>query len=412
MERPGTGSVYARKDWWWIFDPRFSLRARAALIVGAGALVFTFALSAITGLIYRRALEITLGATFETLAFQMSDKLDRAIYERYRSLQLAADLDPFRQGETRPGDRRRILESVQAASPDFAWIGFADLSGRITAATGRIFEGSSHATRPWFLAGRESPYVGSLRDIPELGVELPPSDAGEPSFRFLDVAVPVLGADGKLVGVLAGHVRWNWARAAQLSVVPEATGARERIGVTVYSASGDVLLDSGASGWSRPPDAPSVGEGRRFRGAIFENTAGGSSYLTGYMRSRGFREYRGIGWLTVVRQPVDRAFASVASLRRSIVLWGSLLALSAGVAAWIMAGRHARRLHVVGAAADRIREGDILTVLPRPKGETEMAHMCRALSDLVEDLRANQEALQAERARMAAQIREREAAKH
>ena len=409
MERPASDSVSARKDWWWIFDPRYSLRARAALIVGCGTVAFTLLLSAVTGLIYQRALAIYLGATFETLAFQVSDKLDHTIHERYRTLQLATDLDPLRGLDVRPAERRRLLESLQTASPEFAWIGFGDASGRVVAGTNGLFEGTAVAMRPWFQGARERPYVGSLREIPELAREIPAAEEGE-SHRFLDIAVPVIGADGNFAGVLAGHLRWNWSHAVQSSVVPE-TAARERIGVTVYGANGAVLLDSAAPGWTQPPDPPTVGENRRFRGFIFENAASGSSYLTGYMRSRGFREYRSLGWLTVVRQPVDRAFASVASLRRSIVLWGAVLAAAAGISGWIVAGRHARRLYLIGAAADRIREDDILTVLPRPAGESEMASMCRSLGDLVEDLRAKRETLNAENARLKAQIREHDPAK-
>jgi hypothetical protein len=407
MERPRNDSVSARKDWWWIFDPRYSLRARAALIVAGGVLVFTWALTQITGVIYRRALENHLGATFETLAFQASDKLDRTIFERYRTLLFAADLDPLRAPQRPPAELRRLLAALQSASAEFAWIGFADASGRVIAAANGLFEGTDVGTRTWFRSGREHPYVGTLRDIPELARVSSPADDGETSNRFLDIAVPVVGADGNFAGVLAAHLSWSWARAVQLSVVPE-TAVRERIGLTVYGARGDVLLDSGASGWDHPPDPPPVGEGRRYRGALLENTQGGSTYLTGYMRSRGFREYRGLGWLAVVRQPKDRAFASVASLRRSIALWGFALAAIGGMAGWIIGGRHARRLYLIGAAAERIHEGDILTVLPRPAGQTEMADMCGALGDLVEDLRSRQEALLVENARLAAQARERE----
>jgi hypothetical protein len=171
-----------------------------------------------------------------------------------------------------------------------------------------------------------------------------------------------------------------------------------------------VLLDSGASGWTQPPEAPPVGEGRRFRGSLTEPT-GGTTYLTGYSRSRGFREYRGVGWLVVIRQPAERTFAPVDALRRAIAQWGAGLTALAVIAAWILAGRHARRLRSVRAAAERIREGDILSVLPRPKDESEIAAMCGALDDLVEDLRAKQEKLTAENARLTAQLRENDAAK-
>jgi len=236
-----------------------------------------------------------------------------------------------------------------------------------------------------------------------------PSDT-ESSGRFLDLAVPVTNANGNLVGVLAAHLRWGWTRDVQLSVVSE-SAFREHIGVTLYSAAGEVLLDSGASGWTQPPERPPISEGRRFRGAMFERIAGGTNYLTGYARSRGFREYHGIGWLTVVRQPVKHAFESVESLQRSISVCGAVVAVMAGLAGWIAVSRHARRLRLIGAAAGRIREGDILTVLPPPTGQSEMAGMCQALGDLVEDLRGKNESLSVENARLRRHVREGDAAK-
>ena len=403
--RPASDTRSAKRDWWWIFDPRCSLRARAALYIGGGLLAFTFLLSWITATLFRRTLEHHLADTFETLAFQVGDKLDRAVYERYRMLQTAASLAALRDAAAPIADRRRVLDVLQESSPEFAWIGLTDSSGQIIAGTNRRLEGTAVEARPWFRHGRELPFVGALQEIPNLARELAASSDGGAENRFLDLAVPVTGATGQFAGVLAAHVRWDWSREVQQSVVPE-SAAREHIGVTIYGPGRDVLLDSGASGWTQPPDAPSVGEGRRFRGAIFETTAGGTAYFTGYSRSRGFREYRGIGWLTVVRQPVERAFASVSTLRRAIVLWGSVLSLAAASAAWIVAGRHAKRLRSVRAAAERIHEGDILSVLPRPKGGSEFAAMCGALGDLVEDLRAKEEKLTQENARLGGNIRE------
>ena len=73
---PARHASAARRDWWWIFDPRCSLRARAALSIGGGLVAITLLLSWLTGVLYRRSLEAHLAGTFETLAFQIGDKLD------------------------------------------------------------------------------------------------------------------------------------------------------------------------------------------------------------------------------------------------------------------------------------------------------------------------------------------------
>ena len=374
------------RDWWWVFDPRVSLRAAAALFVGLGTVLLTFLIAWIAGRNLHRTIEQQSGLSFESLAVQMSDRLDRTLYERYRTLQFAANLDLLRSYATPVAERRRALLALQDATPDFAWLGFADAQGKLIAATKGYAEGSSVSERRWYRTTREQPYAGGPREAHDLPAELLPPEEGELAPRVFDLSVPVLDPDGRFAGVLAAHVRWGWTREALTSVVPEAA-RRERQGITVYSADGDALLDSGGSGWTRPPDAPALPDRRRARGYLVEATSLGTTYLTGYARSRGYREYRGLGWVTVLRQPVGQAFAPVTALRDTIARWGFSFAVAGMLGAWFYADRFSRRLRAVGTAAGRIQGGDVLARLPSGKGDGELARMCGALNRLVDNLR-------------------------
>lgn len=378
------------REWWWIFDPRLSLRAALALTVGGGTLLLVGLIAWIAATSLRRSIQAQVEATFETLAVQVADKIDRTIYERYRALQLAASLATLRGGsDTAPAERRRALEAIQDVSPDFAWIGLLDATGRVLVATRGQSEGAALGERSWFLLARDRPYIGNPR---EQGVNARDAAGSEdePNPRVFDLAVPVAGPNGQFAGVIAAQVRWGWTRDVQASVVSD-QARRDLIGVTVYGANKEVLLDSGASGWSQPPEVPAIADGRRGRGALMEETPFGTTYLTGFARSRGIREYRGLGWIAAVRQPAERAFAPVEALKRSILRWGVLLAACVFATGWVVGGRHARRLRNIGIAADRIREGDILTVLPRPRGDSEIARMCAALGEMVDHFRGSEE---------------------
>ncbi|HEY1109893.1 MAG TPA: cache and HAMP domain-containing protein [Opitutaceae bacterium] len=380
---PPSASRPPSTEWWWILDPRRSLRARVALTVGAGSLLFSAALTWTIGATYRRTLEAQTSASFEALAFQLVDKLDRTLYERYRTLALSATLAPLRDPVAHPAEQRRLLDSIKDSAPEFAWVGFADRSGHIVAAADGVFENESTERRGWYHLAQRNAHAGPLHPIPELTGS---ASTGDSPPRYLDLAVPVLNADGVFRGVLAAHIGWAWARDVQLSVIPEALVGKH-IGVTLY-ADTDVLLDSDAYGWTQPPEPPANVDPRRPRGAFLENTSVGAAFVTGFARSRGFRDYRGQGWLAVVRQPVEHAFAQVATLRRSVGAWAVSLSLAATIAAWFLAAPHARRLRSVRASAERIHEGDVLTVLPSPKDNSELSQMCQALDALVEDLRA------------------------
>lgn len=374
------------RDWWWIFDPRLSLRAAAALLVGVGMVLFTVLIAWLASRSLHRSLEAQLGQRFETLAVQVSDRLDHTLYERYRALLFAASLDTLRSYATSPAERRRVFAALQETAPDLVWISFIDAQGRIVASTQSRVEGTSAADRPWFRGAREHPYAGGPRESRDLPAEILAPESGETLPRVFDLAVPVTDPEGRFAGVLAAHLRWGWTREVLTAVIPEPI-RRDQIGVTVYSADGDALLDSGGSGWTHPPDTPALPDPRRFRGSVIEPTALGTTYLTGFVRSRGLREYRGLGWITAVRQPVMRAFTPVAALRDTIMRWGLGFTTVGMIVAWLAAARHSRRLRSVGTAAARIEQGDILARLPSGRGDGELARMCGALDRMVDNLR-------------------------
>jgi HAMP domain-containing protein len=384
--------------WWHLLDPRRSLRARAALTVGGVAAAFTVGLSWGAGALFRGTIEAERSARFESLAFQLADKIDRSLYERQRALALAARLPAIRDAAAAPAAARQALEALQDAAFDFSWLGITDAAGRVVVATGRLNEGADAGAQPWFRGATERPHLGPPRERPDLARLAAADDDGRAATRFLDVAVPFIGETGQFAGVLAAHVRWNWSADVLLSVVPDAL-VRENIGGTLYDAATEALLDSGSSGWSQPPEPPAVPETRGARGTLTETPAGGAPFYTAYARSRGFRDYRGLGWVAVVRQPLDLALAPVTALRRTIEACGFALAAIGALAAWIVAGRTARRLRAIGVAAHRIRGGDALALLPRPHGTDELAGMNRALDA----------ALTAERDRLAAQLHARDA---
>ena len=163
---PLSASVRDPDDWWWIFDPRQSLRARATLIFGGLALVFSLLVGWSAEKLLRQQLERQRGPEFETLAVQIADKLDRALDAHLSALQFTAALAPMKNPATSAADRRGLLELLLEAAPDCAWIGFADRAGQIIGATQGLFEGRPVTTSAWFRSGQRAPYAGNLHEYP------------------------------------------------------------------------------------------------------------------------------------------------------------------------------------------------------------------------------------------------------
>ena len=386
--------------WWQRLDPRRNVWVLAALVFGGGALAFTFLLSGIAGTIFRAKLERQAGQTLETLAFQVSDKLDRNVYERYQEIQFATGLGPLRTPEATPAERRRLFEALQTANTDYAWIGFADPAGTVVVATQGLLEGTKVDIREWFRSARGGPFASGLHEYVPLAKELPDS-TGEKQ-RFIDLAAPVMAVNGQILGVLGAHLNWSWAHDVQRSVVPE-TARRDSLGVAIYAQKGELVLDSGGSGWTEAPGIPTLPARPGLRGSFTENAEGGTVYLTGYARSLGYRDFPGLHLLVVVRQPTAIVFAPVRELQGWIWRLGGLLAGGLVILSWIFVARLNRPMRAIARAADHIRGGDVTSLIPRYRGGAA-GRLSAAVGELVDAFRAKQEKLEADNAQLEARV--------
>lgn len=368
--------------WWAFFDPRKNLATRAALWTGGTALLVVAILTWLSGALIERPIKEAFSSKLESLAVQVSDKLDRALAEQSRALQFAAST----LASLDPTERRLRLAAILSASPDLAWVGVTDLDGKIIAGTQGVLETTDAALRPWFLGARRQPYFSEVTELPELA-HLATSENGAPP-RFVTLAVTINTPEGRFLGVLAGQWKWQTARDLQGTVLTEAE-RRSQISITLYNEKGEAVLDSSTAlnGGAALP-APTLLNARLARGSLIEDIRDEGKYFSGFARSAGLRGFRGPRLVTVVRQPSAEITAPVFVMRKAIARWGTLFAVTLSAAAWLTTARITRRLRVVTAAADKIRVGDIFTVMPRPPGEDELSRMNRALDDLVEDFRA------------------------
>ena len=305
--------------WWDAFNPLGSIRAQCALVLGALAAGLTLFYSDRAADALAARIEADAGPLFETLAGSIRERIDRSMYERFHELQVAAAMPTFRDPAVGEQARRAALNYLNDTEEEYAWIGFANPAGKVVVGTGGLREGLDVAGEGWFdIALQGGTYVGNLHEASDLADKIARTDGGIP--RVFDVAVPVTDTNGKMLGVLCASLRWSWVEQLQEQVVPES--ARRRLfGVTIYSAKGDVLLDTGTDIWGKvPPPYPPVPVSPRglqaYRGYLHEDDEG-SSYLTGFALTRGFRNFRGLGLMVAVRQPDRRAFAEVGELRQS-----------------------------------------------------------------------------------------------
>ncbi len=349
-------------------------RLRVVLALGFGTLGFltTLALAALASREATRRLEAEVGGQLVEIAGQMARGLDIGMFERWRDIQIAAASDSLRDPGAGTAAKRAVMERLQATYPAYSIIGLIDSDGRVSVTSTGALEGADVSGRDYFRGGRAGPYVGDVHPAKLLEALMPPDEAAaraaarEP-LRLLDVAAPVRAPDGRVLGVLAAHLDWAWARDMARVLEGALRGHRQGAEILILSRDGTVLL--GPPALQGAPLPRSVLAGGRPLDPEGTSRVGpwpdGTAYLSARASTAGHRDYPGLGWQVVVRQVADRALTSVAALRGSILAAGSAVALAAALLAWLLAGLIARPLLDLAAAAETLGRDQPLPPLPR-----------------------------------------------
>jgi len=362
--------------------PQNSLRAQISLASGTLAVLLSLALSFYAAENSKQQIEQSEGESFARRATTILDVMDRGMFERTREIQNAAILDDIREPGVSVARKREILERLQNTFNDYAWVGICDAHGIGLVGTGKYLEGKDLNQRPWCIKGRDNYYVGDMHDALLLS-KLLPNPSGE-MFYLVDVAAPVIDKMGVLQGVLCGHIFWHWAE--------EALDSKKSPGKDIFLLSQDGLVLSGPeparSDFAKvaPRTLQAIKQGTATNGYLLERWANGKTYLVGWAKSSGYREYAGLGWVAVMREDVTQAFAPAAQLRQRILLMGLGLGLLFAWMGWLMAGRIVRPIARISAAADKIAAGELTYHAPAVQGDGEVAHLSTAIHDMVEHL--------------------------
>ncbi len=360
-------------------EDHLTVRLQIAAAFGVICVVLVGLLAAGAALISYRNTATLVESRLAGLAAATSGRLDRFMATRQQELQLFAELQPM-QAQWR-GDAdglRRSLEALKGSFSEFAWIGFADPDGKVVAGTGGMLQGASVAQRPWFKEGLHKRTVGDVHEALLLSSLLAPRADGGP-YRFVDIAVPVHDADGKLLGVLGGHLNWDWA--SNLIKDMEDNDDSENTELAIVSKSGVVLV--GPQKDSTRFDGAKLATMFAAHDGAFMETPAGERLLTAFHVGTGHREYQGLNWIVTASQPASVALAVAISSAQMILVIGAIAALVGLSLATLISRRIARPIIAITEEADRMGRAHGLTMLARQSGSAEVVQLSRALRALL-----------------------------
>lgn len=352
-------------------DPRLHIAAAIGWAVfGVVTLAALIAANLAANQAERRARADAEGLLAE-FATQVRDALSMGLESR-RSMLQATAAQIASSTDRDPATLRRTLLAAQSQFPEFTWLGVADAAGKVVADTGNASLHSNVAALPWFLQGSKAPFVSDLHAA-AMGTDVPAATGDGQPPRLIDAAVPL--RDG---GALGAFLAWTWVE-QQVLRMQLALNKNRQVELLLVARDGTVLV--GPPNWSS-----------RSLAGDRDATEGGD-YVTGSRAHLRLADGLGLGWTAIVRQRSELALAPARTTRRTVFLIVFVAGLVAAAMAALATRLLTRRLTRLAADAEAVRLGDRRSLMP-PAGHDEVSRIGATLSQVVDHLQSEKQALQ------------------
>lgn len=369
-----------------------SLRTQIAWVFGLLTVATAISLSLGFGEWLSSQGEREAGRSLQLAARNASLALGQGLADRASQARvLAAAEDVWSKGLA-SREARALLLRAKTLQRQSVWVGVADDSGTVMAATGGLLEERNVSERPWFQAGKQGVYVGDVHPAKLLQELLAPQASGEP-LRFIDFAAPLI-VRGQRIGVLGMHGSWEWADEVLESLLPPSAD-RDDLELLIFDRAGELVYAPGGQ----------LGRLTRAR-QTFDSLVGALKKPQIVMWADGVRsltaaatlpvqaEFADLGWRVVARRPLEQAYAPSRALVWRAVAAGLLVALMAALISWRLARRLSDDLHALAQAAQQVQVHEDAPDIPKLKSNREVRQLSSALADMTARLLRAQDDLE------------------
>ncbi len=264
------------------------------------------------------------GEELTIAAAEVSDKLDRLLFERYGDAQMMARAFALQSSD------ERYLSSYLGwmkanYAPVYLWLGVTDGQGTMVASTEPSLRGRDFSQTRWFQGAK------ATRKIQIDDVAVHDVDSGVETVAF---TAPVLDSEGTFLGVVTTRMTTSVLEDVTTRTVRSLEERQEFTGPVAYqmvTKDRQVFVDSSLSQTgpmeTLQEDLPLVKAAQSGEPGFLEEEYRDVPVVTGYAHTKGFGEYPGLGWYVLVRMDRDRILDPIKS-----ILWKVGLV---GVALWV-----------------------------------------------------------------------------
>ncbi|BBP42329.1 bifunctional diguanylate cyclase/phosphodiesterase [Thiosulfativibrio zosterae] len=364
-----------------------SLRSRLLLLLLSAVFVVTLIITWISVKQGQTMIEANRAELLHQLASGMAFQLNKDMQSRGNEIQMLTALSDIQNPQVSMTQKRAIFEKMRKAYPYYAWIGMTDDQGNILAGTDNLLVGKSVAKRSWFLEGSKGLHLGSVHDAFLLAKIMPKPKWDDLPLRLVDVSAPIKDENGKLLGVICGHLGWDWAFEMRHKLLSSSN--LQHVNLMVAKADGSLLmgtekLPSGAFNLSGLAafDQALLSE---HQGFAIENWPDNHTYMTSVVYEQS-PENAMLQWVVVAQEKMQDVTAVVNDLKVKIILLLLVMMLVLWAVVWRVVSGSTRHLEKLTAAADGIQKGDMDIRIPTVKQQDEVGILANSLSTLVHTL--------------------------
>ena len=312
-------------------------------------IVFTSAISVAFYVVYDRMSESSERALSEAADVRgrgLAAAFLGSLHRTWSELQFVAGLMSAPGGQDGVADKLQSLTEFNGA---VSWSAFAGLDGIVDHASGRLLEGESVASQPWFAQGLEGPVATYGSTLERTAADSAPSGAPP---RGLDLAVPVLGPARQVRGVLVAEIDFPSVK----RYFRELAEALEIEAFLVSNTGEIVIAPEGLE--NENLDLPSIRAARvGVTRPFMETWPGGERYMMTVRSQIAYQDLPSFGWSLVVRVPAGDAGLDDETLKKLAIVAGAVL-LFVLVVTFIYVRLYVRPAVLLAESATAVADGE------------------------------------------------------
>lgn len=268
-----------------------------------------------------------LSATGQNLtlaAAEITDKLDRLLFERYGDVQMTARAFSVRMEDT--AYQEAFLSWMKEAyAPVYVWLGVVDANGIVLASTDPALRGLDWSRQPWFQRTRDT----HLIDVGDVGLHV-----GVQGLETVAFSAPIVNRNGEFLGAVStriGVLTMEDVMTQTLHAIEGRDGFLGSIEYQFMTHDGTVFIDSDLT------HKGGVNLRRLRLASALLSQSGQSGYVeeeharrhmrvvTGYAMTHGYGDFKGLKWTVLVRMDRSDILAPVRLVMLNIGIAGAVV---------------------------------------------------------------------------------------